>query len=76
MRRNGCVIYIDRKTNMGEKEIQKINEWIEKLYLYESRIPMFNNDSEEYYNTMRELSKRMMWVDNPYEVAVLVIDKN
>ena len=61
---------------MGEKEIQKVNEWLEKLYLYESKTPMFNNDSEEYYNTMKTLHEKMMWVDNPYDVAVLVLDKN
>lgn len=61
---------------MGEKEIQKVNEWLEKLYLYESRTPMFNNDSEEYYDTMKTLHEKTMWVDSPYDVAVLVLDKN
>jgi hypothetical protein len=60
---------------MGEKEIQKINEWIEKMNnTYEPLIPKF--DVSKDYNTMKTLHENMMWVDNPYEVAVLVLDKN
>lgn len=66
----------ERNKKMGEKEIQKINEWIEKMNnTYEPLIPKF--DVSKDYNTMKTLlGNIMMWVDNPYEVAVLVLDKN
>lgn len=65
----------ERNKKMGEKEIQKINEWIEKMNnTYEPLIPKF--DVSKDYNTMKTLHENMMWVDNPYEVAVLVLDKN
>lgn len=63
---------------MGEKEIQKIYEWINSLQLYSlvPDIPKVELNTDEYYDTMKTLHEKMVWVDNPYEVAVLVLDKN